>query len=118
MRGSHSDTNRNSSLLGYGKGKVKFSLEQATKAQRVSRCIALPFHNFGTKDGGGWSAPRPGRFTPGKDPEPIVQEAGWAPGPVWTDAENLIPTGIRSQDRSARSASLYRLSYPGLSPGI
>jgi hypothetical protein len=23
-----------------------------------------------------WSAPRPGRFTPGKDPVPIVQEAG------------------------------------------
>ena len=22
--------------------------------------------------GGGWSAPRPGRFTPGKDPVPIV----------------------------------------------
>jgi hypothetical protein len=33
--------------------------------------------------GGGWSAPRPGRFTPGKYPVPIVQEAGWAPGPVW-----------------------------------
>ena len=25
----------------------------------------------------------PGRFTPGKDQVPIVQEAGWAPGPVW-----------------------------------
>ena len=33
------------------------------------------------------SAPRPGRFTPGKDPVPIVQEAVWAPGPVWTDAK-------------------------------
>ena len=22
-------------------------------------------------------------FTPGKDPVPIVQEAGWDPGPVW-----------------------------------
>ena len=22
-------------------------------------------------------------FTPGKDPVPILQEAGWAPGPVW-----------------------------------
>ena len=30
-------------------------------------------------------------FTPGKDPVPIVQEAGWAPGPVWTNAENLAP---------------------------
>ena len=26
-------------------------------------------------------------FTPGKDPVPIVQEAGWAPGSVWTGAE-------------------------------
>ena len=31
--------------------------------------------------------PRPGRFTPGKGPVPIVQEAGWAPGPVWKGAE-------------------------------
>jgi len=23
-------------------------------------------------------------FTPGKDPVTILQEAGWAPGPVWT----------------------------------
>ena len=26
-----------------------------------------------------------------KDPVPIVQEAGWAVGPVWTGAENLVP---------------------------
>ena len=57
--------------------------------------------------GGGWSTPRPGRFTPWKDPVPIVQEAGWAPGSVWTGAENLAPTGIRSPDRPARSESLY-----------
>ena len=41
-----------------------------------------------------------------------VQEAGWALGPVWTGAENLAPTGIRTPDRPARSQSLYRLSYP------
>jgi hypothetical protein len=50
---------------------------------------------------------------PGKDPVPIVEEAGWAPEPVWTGAENLAHTGIRSTDRPARSESLYRLSYPG-----
>jgi len=33
-------------------------------------------------------------FTPGKDPVPIVQEAGWALGPVWTGAENLTPLGF------------------------
>jgi hypothetical protein len=38
------------------------------------------------------------RRTPGpleKDWVPIVQEAGWAIGPVWAGAENLAPTGIR-----------------------
>jgi hypothetical protein len=43
---------------------------------------------------GGWSAPRPGRFTSGKDPVHIVQENEWAAGPVWTCAKNLVPTGI------------------------
>jgi len=55
--------------------------------------------------------PRP-LFTPGKDSVPIVQEAGWAPGPVWTGAENLAPTGIRSPDHPARKQSLHRLCYP------
>ena len=65
-----------------------------------------------TLGGGGWSTPRPVRLTPRKDPVRIVYEAGWAPGPVWTGAENLISTGIRSPDRPARSESLYGLSYP------
>jgi len=54
----------------------------------------------------------PPLFTPGKDPVPIVQEAGRAPGPVWTGAENLASTGIRSPDRPARSDLVYRLRYP------
>ena len=33
----------------------------------------------------------PAAFIPGKDPVPIIQEAGWAPGPVWIGAENLGP---------------------------
>ena len=33
----------------------------------------------------------PAALYPGKDPGPIVQEPGWAPGPVWTGAENLAP---------------------------
>ena len=38
---------------------------------------------------------------------------GWAPGPVWTCAENLAPTGIRSPNHSTPIESLYRLSYRG-----
>jgi hypothetical protein len=53
--------------------------------------------------------------TPWKDLVPIVQEAGWAPGLVWTGAENLAPTGILSPDCAARNQSLHRLSYPALS---
>jgi len=48
--------------------KVKFTLEQATKAQRGSRGMT--------------------------NPVPIVQKAGWAPGPVWTGAENISLTGF------------------------
>jgi hypothetical protein len=55
----------------------------------------------------------PAAFTPGKEPVPIVQEAGWAPGPVWIGAENLAPNWIRSPDLPPRNESLYRLRYPG-----
>ena len=49
-------------------------------------------------EGGEWSAARSGRTLPtGKDPVTISQEVGWAPVPVWTGAENLVPTGIRSR---------------------
>jgi hypothetical protein len=45
--------------------KVRFTLEQTTKTQRGNRGIALLFFNLGAK-WGGWSRPRPCRFTPGK----------------------------------------------------
>jgi hypothetical protein len=48
-----------------------------------------------------------------RDPVPIVYQAGWAPVPVWTKAENLTPTGIRFPDAPARTESLYRLRCPG-----
>jgi len=55
------------------------------------------------------------RLTPQeRDRVPSVQEAGWAPQPVRTSAENFAPTEIRSQDRPSLSESLYRLCYLGL----
>jgi hypothetical protein len=66
---------------------------QAVRPLGGSGGMALLFHDHGTRRG--W-----------------VQEAGWAPGPVWTGAENLAPTRIRSPDRLARGQSLYRLRYP------
>jgi len=67
----------------YGKGKV-ISLRPGV-AQRVGRIIALLFHDRGTRRVG--STPRP-HFTPGKDPVPILQEVGWAPGPIWTGGKS------------------------------
>ena len=61
-------------LRSSGKGKGS-PYNRPLKAQRVSRGIAPPFHDLGAR-WGGWSAPRPGRFTPGKNPVSIVQEAG------------------------------------------
>jgi hypothetical protein len=55
----------------------------------------------------------PRSLYPGKDPIPILEEAGWAPGPVWMGVENLASTGIRYPDRQTRIESLYRLRHPG-----
>jgi hypothetical protein len=77
--------------------------QQVTKALRETRGISLLCY---------WTSTLEGKLsTLGKDPVPIVQEAGWDPGQVWTDAENLAPTGFRSPDCPARSQSLYWLSY-------
>jgi hypothetical protein len=69
------------------------------------------FFNLGAR-WSGWSTPRPRRFTQGRDRVPIVQEAGWAQGPVWTGAENLALPGIRPPDLPAHSEWLFRLRYP------
>jgi len=94
------------------KVKVKWSRYRPGVAQGVGTGIALLFHDRGTRRG--WvvsSSPRP-HFTPGKDPVPILQEAGWAPGPVWTGGGESRPHPDSIPDRPARSQSLYRLSYP------
>jgi hypothetical protein len=96
--------------------KVKCTLVQALRlctgrmAHERSRGVALPFLDHSTKRGWEVSVTPWPLFTPGKDPVPTVP--GWAPGLVWTGAENLAPTGIRSPDCPARSQLLYRIRYP------
>jgi len=68
--------------------KIMWSRYRPGVAQRVGRGIALLFHDRGTRRG--WvvsSTPQP-QFSPGKDPVPIVLEAGWAPGQVWTGGKS------------------------------
>ena len=55
------------------------------------------------------STPR-AHFIPGKDPVPILQEAGWVPGPVRTGGKSR-PHRDSIPDRPAHSQSLYRLGY-------
>jgi len=99
-------------LLNYDKGKkVKWSRYRSGVAQTVGRGIALLFHDRGTRRGWVVSSTPRSHFTPGKDPAPILQEAGWAPGSVWTGGKSR-PHRDSIPNRPARSQSLYRLSYP------
>jgi len=98
-------------LLHLVKKKIKCSRYRPGVAQRVSRGIALLFHDRGTRRG--WvvnSTPRQ-HFTPGKDAVPNLQESGWDTGPIWTP-EILVPTGNRSRTFQPVAQSLYRLRYP------
>jgi len=78
----------------------------------VGRGIALLFsRTFGTRWGVGGQPHAPAASTQEKDPVPIVQEAGWAPGPVLAGGKSR-PHRDSIPDRPARSQSLYRPSYP------
>ena len=93
----------------YDKKKLKWSRYKPGVSQRVGTGIALFFHDRGTRRG--WvisSTPRP-HFISGKDPVPILQEAGWAPGQVWTGGKSH-PHRDSIPDLPARSQSLYRLN--------
>ena len=99
------------------KAKVKCTLVQALRlcrgrtAHTGSRGIAPHFLDHDTRRGWGVSVtPRP-LSIPGKDPVPIVQEAGWFPRPIWIDAENLAPHQDSIPGRLACNQSLYRISY-------
>ena len=90
--------------------KVKWSRYRPGVAQGMGRGIALLFHDRSTRRR--WvvsSKPWP-HFTSGKDPVPILQEAGWAPGSVWTSGKSR-PHRDSIPDHPARSHSLYRIRY-------
>ena len=57
------------------------------------------------------STPRP-HFTPGKDPVPILQDVGRAPGPVWTGGKSRLNRDS-IPDRPARSSVDIPTELPG-----
>jgi len=80
---------RNIHYKSKGEGKVHPTTghEGPDGAYKYSSILSLT----SALDKGGLSTPCPGRFTPGKDPVPIVQQAVRAPGPVYLGAEFLTP---------------------------
>jgi len=86
--------------------------EQAIKAQRGER-YSSTLSLILALDGAGWSTPRPGRFTPGKEAHyPSYRRLGGSQGRYGRVRKISPPTLIRSPELPARSESLYRLSYP------
>jgi len=74
----------------YPPGVSKFHSKQAMKALSGSGFIST-LSLTSALGGGGCSTPRPAALPAGRDPVPVVQEAGWAPGRVLTGTENLAP---------------------------
>jgi hypothetical protein len=92
------------------KSKATSTLKSAKKAQRGRDVHLYSFFNLASR----WAwvfhaTPRP--FYPReRDTTSMAQKDVWDPRPVWTDEENIAPTGICSTDRPARIESLYRLN--------
>ena len=97
------------------KGNVKCTLVQVLRfctgrtAHRGSTGTALLFLDHGTRRGWGVSVTHHPIFTPRKDLVPIVQEVGWASGPIWTGAEILSPPGFDS--RSVQPVASHYTDY-------
>ena len=76
-----------------------------------ARGIALPILDSGARGGGGGQRHAPAAlYTPKRRPVPIVQEPGWASGPVWMGLGASLDgsgkshhTGVRTPDSTARS---------------
>jgi len=93
-----------SERCGISSDRIKFTLAQVMKVQGGIEYLSL--HSLTSPlDGVGGQRHTPPALPPGKRPLTHLQEAGWAPGPVWTGAENFAPTGVRTPDRSTRGGS-------------
>jgi hypothetical protein len=87
------------------KFKAKADPLHAMEALGGDRKYSSYLYSTSALDGGEWSASRTGRaLAPGKGPpEPVVQEAGLAPEPVWTQ---------RLQEKSFRLCRVSNFDLP------
>ena len=94
--------------------KAKFPLQTCHAGPEGEQMYTSTLPSTSALDGGGWSTPRPGRFTPpGKTRSSLYRTLGGSQGRSEEVRKDLAPTAIRSPDLPDRSESLYRLSYPG-----
>ena len=75
-----------------GKGKVKGHPRTGHEGPEGEQIYSYTFSLTSALDGVGDQRHGPAALPPGKDPVPIVQVAGWAPGQVWTGVENPAPS--------------------------
>jgi hypothetical protein len=92
-------------------GKVKYPVTGPVVAQMGVE-VQLYSSKTSALEGMSGKQHAPAALYPGKEPVPILQEVGWAPGPVWMSEKTAPSSGIWSPDRPARSQWLYWLSYP------
>jgi hypothetical protein len=82
-------------------------------AAKVERRYTSYSFTTSALDVGEWLASRPGRaLPPGKGPPvPIVQEAGWAPEPVWTQRLRKNPLCPKT-DQNVGKFLYHKVQYP------
>jgi hypothetical protein len=73
--------------------KIAKSDYSGHKGPKEKQMYSSTFSLTSALDGVGGQRHAQTDLPPGKYPEPIVQEAGWAPEPVWTGAEYSLPPG-------------------------
>jgi hypothetical protein len=79
------------------KGKDYFTLKQTMKTESTSSGNGNTLSLTTALGSGRWSTPRPSRFVPGKETRyRLYVKLGGPQELIWTEAENLALTGIRS----------------------
>ena len=71
-----------------------------------SRSVGYSFFNLGSRRGWVVKVTLEAALPPAKTHGSHIQEAGWAPGLVWTGVENITPTRIRSPDRPIHKVTM------------
>jgi hypothetical protein len=81
------------SLKKDSKVKVKFTHNRSRRPRGRVEVSLYSFFNLDDR-WGGWSTPRPGRFTPGRTQYPLYRRLGGPQSRIPVGAENLAPNGF------------------------